>query len=106
MYNKGMTKVEKQTMDRFIQQQKECIPGLIKADIEGDEIPFLYGAKNTIAKYRPILLISIYHNPEQFFKMKPLIESWNLDYHMMIRKLSPATLVSETTLICIPKELL
>jgi hypothetical protein len=40
-----------------------------------------------IIKYKPILLISIYHNKKDFFEIKPLIESWNLGYTFKIRKL-------------------
>lgn len=59
---------------------------VIKLDIEGMERAAIHGAKQTICRDKPILLISIYHTPEDFFEIKPLIESWNLEYRFMIRE--------------------
>ena len=38
------------------------------------------GAYETIKTQKPTLLISIYHNYDDFYKIKPLIESWKLGY--------------------------
>jgi FkbM family methyltransferase len=59
---------------------------VIKLDIEGMELAAIHGAKRTIVRDNPILLISIYHTPEDFFEIKPLIESWNLGYSFIIRE--------------------
>ena len=78
--------------------------GLIKVDIEGAEQSFLSGAKNTIIEHRPVLLISIYHNYNDFYKIKPLIESWNsgyqFDFHSPVLEYA---VNRETLLICEPK---
>lgn len=60
--------------------------GLIKVDIEGYEREFLKGAEQTIRTQKPALLLSIYHSAEDFFELKPYIESWNLGYHFKIHK--------------------
>ena len=60
--------------------------GLIKVDIEGAEQDFLAGARKTIEKHKPVLLMSIYHNADDFFDIKPIIESWNLGYKFRIHK--------------------
>jgi hypothetical protein len=61
----------------------------------------LAGAINTIKKQKPVLLLSIYHNANDFFEIKPLIESWNLGYKFKIRKLSMKEyFLVETMLIC------
>lgn len=60
--------------------------GLIKTDIEGFEPKLLAGAVQTIKKYKPILLISIYHNYHDFYKIKPWIEDLDLGYKFSIFK--------------------
>lgn len=64
-------------MDKYIEKNNIKV-GLIKVDIEGFEQNFLKGAKKTIKSQRPILFISIYHNYDDFYNIKPMIESWNL----------------------------
>ena len=73
--------------------------GLIKVDIEGLERMFLRGAKETICSQKPALIISIYHNPEDFFLIKPEIESWKLGYKFRIHRPITASVILETVLI-------
>lgn len=73
--------------------------GLIKMDVEGMEYETVEGAKETIVRDRPILIISLYHSPKDFFEIKPLIESWNLTYHFEIRQCSYYGLVYELCLL-------
>lgn len=87
------------TLDNFV-EQKNIEVGLIKVDIEGFEQLLLKGAYKTICKYKPTLLISIYHNYNDFFEIKPLIESWNLGYKFKIRKAVDNDIVRDTMLIC------
>ncbi|MEI0496263.1 FkbM family methyltransferase [Brachyspira intermedia] len=77
--------VDMVTLDKFVEDNNITV-GLIKTDLEGFEQPFLRGAINTIKKQRPTLIISIYHNFEDFFEIKPMIESWNLGYKFSIKK--------------------
>ena len=60
--------------------------GLIKMDVEGMESDVIKGAQNIIKKYKPILIISIYHNPQDFFEMKQKIIRLNPDYKFMLRR--------------------
>lgn len=73
--------------------------GLIKLDIEGSELEAIKGAIETICKYKPILLISVYHLPKDFFEIKPLLESLNLGYQFMFRKLVYHDPMTEVSLI-------
>ncbi len=86
------------TIDRFIQNNNITNLGLLHLDIEGAEYNAIEGAIDTIKKFKPILLISIYHNEKDFFTIKPLIESLNLGYKFKIKKLSRIRL--EVMLIC------
>lgn len=93
------TLTEITTLDNFV-EQNDINVGLIKVDIEGFEQQLLKGAYKTICKYKPTLLISIYHNHNDFFEIKPLIESWNLGYKFKIRKAVDNDIVRDTMLIC------
>ena len=60
--------------------------GLIKMDVEGYESKVIEGAKNTIQTQKPVLIIAIYHTPEDFFEMKDKIKNLNPNYKFMIRR--------------------
>lgn len=62
-------------------------PGLIKLDVEGKEYEVIRGAEKTIRKYRPVIICALYHNPVDFFCIKPFLESLNLGYRFAIRRL-------------------
>lgn len=83
--------------------------GVIKADIEGMGLDLVKGAVNTLKRDRPVLTLAIYHNMEEFFDVKPFIESLNLNYTFKLRRLHPRDDAffsnSEETLIAYPAEL-
>lgn len=97
------------TIDKYC-TDTNISPKLIKADVEGALMNVILGAKNTIIQNRPILTLAIYHNPIEFFEVKPLLESWVENYKFEIRKLTHRTGRNschiETFLIGIPGELL
>jgi FkbM family methyltransferase len=72
---------------------------LIKIDVEGYERFVLKGAKNTIINNKPTMLISIYHNWDDFCDLKSMIESLNLGYKFKIVKEINGSIVLETLLI-------
>ena len=78
-------------------------PGVIKTDLEGFEMHFLRGALETIRKYRPIMVLSIYHSADDFFGIKPFIESLDLGYRFRIFKADDGMILGGTCLICIPE---
>lgn len=87
------------TLDNYL-KDKDINVGLIKVDIEGFEQEFLKGAVSTIRKFKPALLLSIYHNNNDFFNIKPLVESWNLGYKFKVSRPALRGLSGETLLIC------
>lgn len=101
----GETQVKTITLDSFYGEKKDETLGLLKANIEGAEMELLKGARQIITRDRPVMSLCIYHNPEQFFELKPMLESWELNYKFMIRRLLMGTSFAETTLIAYPKEL-
>jgi len=86
------------TIDDYVNENNLEI-GLIKADIEGMELFMLKGAINTIKKFRPTLIISIYHNINDYFYIKEYIENLNLNYKFRIYHPEIGTIFSETCLI-------
>jgi len=90
--------IELTTIDKFV-SESNINPGLIKLDIEGNELEAIEGAIETIKKFKPILLISVYHHAKDFFEIKPLIENLNIGYKFMVRKIEPFHTTVETILI-------
>lgn len=86
------------TIDKYVEENKLNI-GLIKVDIEGFEQELLKGAEKTIKTQKPTLLISIYHNTNDFLNIKPIIESWDLGYRFKIYKPCEESVILETLLI-------
>ncbi|MDR0445007.1 MAG: FkbM family methyltransferase [Puniceicoccales bacterium] len=105
LFYSGDNRVKTITLDSFFESGNRGKLGYIKADIEGAEMDMLRGAKNIITRDRPVLVFCIYHNPEQFFEMKPMLESWGLNYKFLIRKQMGGPHIVETTLIAYPQEL-
>ncbi len=73
MADTGSEKIEMITLDSYVKKNNIKV-GLIKTDVEGFESHLLRGAQDTIRTQAPVLLISIYHNSPDFFKLKPMVE--------------------------------
>ena len=89
------------TVDEYVTANNIEI-GLIKADVEGYEQKLILGAMNIIKEQKPVLLISIYHNPEDFYFIKPILEEWNLNYTYKIYKPLDYTPLNDIYLIAEP----
>ncbi len=87
------------TLDEYVRENNLKI-GFIKVDIEGGEMDFLRGGLETIKTQRPAMLISIYHHPEQFFGIKPFIQSLDLGYNFKIHKPVDGMISTDTGLYC------
>ncbi len=57
----------------------------IKLDIEGAEIPALYGMEHIIKKHKPRMALSIYHKPEDLWQIPLLIHEWVPEYKLYMR---------------------
>ena len=78
--------VECVTIDEYVKEHNLNV-GLIKMDIEGAEYASILGATETIKTFKPVLIISIYHTPKDFFEIKPYLEGLNLGYKFSVRQL-------------------
>jgi TfoX/Sxy family transcriptional regulator of competence genes len=61
-------------------------PTFIKIDTEGGEAAVIEGAKNVIMQHRPKMLVSLYHRPEDMFRLPLLIHSYVQGYKFALRK--------------------
>lgn len=106
--NNGNVKVDLIDIDYFA-NSKNLNVGFIKLDIEGAEMDALEGMIQTIQNNRPVLSIAIYHNPIQFFELKPRLEeiTKDLNYKFEIKKLEGNIYhpLIETVLFAYPSEL-
>ncbi len=89
-------KCEITTLDK--DYKGSCI-GLIKMDTEGFESKIVEGASSLIKQYKPVLIIAIYHTPEDFFEIKDKILNLNPDYKFMIRRSEFINFSTELVLI-------
>lgn len=89
-YSGNGTEIEVETITIDDYCRKDNIhPAVIKADMEGHAMDFIMGATETLKSDRPALLIAIYHNPTEFFEIKPYLENLLPDYNFLIKKLDP-----------------
>lgn len=59
--------------------------GLIKLDIEGAERNALWGAADTIKKYKPVLAICAYHLQDDLLVLSDFVKSLNCGYKLILR---------------------
>ena len=56
----------------------------IKLDVEGAELAALRGAADTIRRFRPRLIICLYHQPEDLFSLPLYVKSLVPDYRLEV----------------------
>ena len=71
----GKIPIQMETIDNMV-EKLHLTPGVIKADIEGNEYEMLKGAEKTIKKYRPIITVSVYHNYDNLFVVPDYVKSF------------------------------
>ena len=86
------------SVDRYVEAHGVSV-GVIKMDVEGAEESVLTGASRTLLEQKPLLIVSMYHNADQFFNLLPLIQTLQPDYRFAVRKLDDRSPVFETTLL-------
>ena len=62
---------------------------MLKADVEGMEMPLLRGAAATIRTHRPKLAICVYHYPSDIPVISQYLQSLVPDYRFALRHHSP-----------------
>ena len=77
---------------------------MIKMDIEGGETKAIIGCSKHIKEDNPKLLISVYHNYEDLWKIPRMIEEINNNYNFYLRCYGTELFPTEIILYAIPKE--
>lgn len=90
--------VNSTSIDKFVKENNLKI-GIIKCDINGNEMNLLKGAEKTIIEQKPILLISIYHSGKDFFEIKKWLEDLNVKYKFKIIRTKPDDILYKTVLV-------
>lgn len=87
-YNEKLAPIETHTVDTIRLDDyigaKDNV-SLIKMDIEGAEYAALIGAEQIIKRCEPRLAISIYHNPQDYWRICKLIHKFSNDYRFAVR---------------------
>lgn len=97
---KKTVEVEADSLDN---QLGDLRPDYIKYDVEGSEKEALLGSAEAIRRYRPRLLVSLYHRSEDLFALPLLLRELASDYDLYLRKL-PYVPAWDLNLYAIPKE--
>ena len=92
--------VKVETIDEFVKQNNYENIGVIKADLEGMGLKMIRGAIKTIKRDRPVLLIAIYHNQDEFMGIYKFLKENISNYCYKIEALFG---FSEITLIAYPE---
>lgn len=73
----------------------------IKIDVEGNEIKTLDGAKNTIQKFHPVLMVEIEqrHHEKPIYQIITEIENWNYTSYFLNRKNFELEKLTETIIL-------
>jgi hypothetical protein len=90
------------TLDLF--EEKKAVTGRvawIQADVNGLSLRVIRGAEKMIKRDKPLITVAIYHNPEEFFDIVPLLHEWVPEYKFMVRRCqcNPRITYNELTLI-------
>lgn len=72
------------SIDDFVSENKFQRVDCIKLDIEGSELAALHGAADTIRKYRPKLIICLYHKPMDLFTIPLYVKSLVPAYELRV----------------------
>lgn len=97
IYGKGTLSVEVDTLDNLIKERVD----FIKLDIEGAEQDAIDGAKETIAKYKPVLAICVYHKAEDWYKIPQKVLAIDSGYKLYLRHYMEG--IFESVMYFIPK---
>jgi len=89
----GFVQIKTISLDEFLDGAKVTF---IKMDIEGAELEALYGARDIIAKYKPKLAISVYHQRDDILDIPCFIKELCPEYKFYLRHYS--NFITETVL--------
>jgi len=78
----GPSRIIAAPLDGLLDEQR---PTYIKMDIEGSEYEALEGSRETIERSVPVLAISVYHRPEDMWRIPMFLAGLSDDYRLYLR---------------------
>jgi len=81
-YSDGQEELTAATIVTLLQGQKA---GLIKMDVEGNELLAIEGGREVIRRDRPSLIVSCYHRSEDLFTLPLLLSELVPEYKIYLR---------------------
>ena len=94
----GTASIEVVSLDDYCSRNR-IVPDCIKMDIEGSEEEAIKGCQDIIKKHGPKLMISVYHRPEDLWRIPFLIHSIKPDYRFFLGHHTQK--FTETILYCV-----
>jgi FkbM family methyltransferase len=79
--------IEVISIDEFV-NEKDLEIGLIKLDVEGYELDTILGAEKTIKRFKPIMVVSLYHRGQDFFEIPKIIKNFIPEYRFQFLNLN------------------
>jgi len=98
--NDGNERVELISIDDFVDSNDISKLDLIKIDAEGAEYNIILGAKETIERFKPKMVICLYHNTSDLFSIPPLVNKLS-DYKLYVRCKTEGAF--SVNLYCVPR---
>jgi len=86
------------SIDEFV-DEKDLDVGLIKLDVEGYELDTILGAEKTIKRFKPVMIVSIYHRGQDFFEIPKMIKKFVPEYKLRFLNLNAETALYERVLL-------
>lgn len=80
----SIAQVQSITLDDYVQEKNLDRVDFVKMDIEGSELAALEGARITLARYRPKLAVSLYHQDEDLLNIPRFVQSLGLGYKLYL----------------------
>ena len=74
------------TRDEYVREKNLPRVDFIKLDVEGSELDALRGAVTTIACFKPILAICVYHKWDDFWTLMNFVKALNPTYEFALRQ--------------------
>jgi FkbM family methyltransferase len=90
--------IEVISIDEFV-NEKDLEIGLIKLDVEGYELDTILGAEKTIKRFKPIMVVSLYHRGQDFFEIPKIIKNFIPEYRFRFLNLNAGVAFFERVLL-------
>jgi hypothetical protein len=90
--------IEVISIDEFV-NEKDLEIGLIKLDVEGYELDTILGAEKTIKRFKPIMVVSLYHRGQDFFEIPKIIKNFIPEYRFRFLNLNAEAAFFERVLL-------